>query len=107
VVETLDQYGYIQEINLAGAALLGKEHAELTGYPLADFVPEQNKLTFLAHVRQCCEGHCEAITVLSLIAEDGQLRIVQLHSIPLVSPGEEGTFCKTAIAEVARPQEIE
>jgi len=24
-----------------------------------------------------------------------------------VSPGEEGTFCKTAIAEVARPQKIE
>ena len=84
--------------------LLGKERAELTGYPLAHFVPEQNKPTFLAHVRQCCEGHREAITELSLIAEDGQLRIVQLHSIPLVSPGEEGTFCKTAIANLPGPR---
>ena len=34
---TLDEEGYIQEINLAGAALLGRDRAELTGYPLADY----------------------------------------------------------------------
>ena len=35
---TLDEDGYIQEINLAGARLLGGERAELVGYPFADYV---------------------------------------------------------------------
>ncbi len=104
---TLDEDGYIQEINLAGAALLGRDRAELTGYPLADYVPGPDKQAFLGHVRQCCEGRREVTTVLSLMAEDGRSHTVQLRSIPIESPGDEGVFCKTAIADISQRREKE
>ena len=53
---TLDEDGYIQEINLAGAALLGRDRTELTGYPLSDYVSEQDKQLFLAHLPTAATG---------------------------------------------------
>ena len=100
---TLDEDGYIQEINLAGAALLGRDRAELTGYPLADYISGQDKPVFLSHLRDCCNKCREVTTELTLTAEDGRPRFVQLRSIPVESTGlEEGTFCKTAIADMSR-----
>jgi PAS domain S-box-containing protein len=97
---TIDEDGYIQEINLAGAALLGRDREELTGYPLTDYLSESDREAFLHHVRQCCEGHSEVTSVLSLVAPDGQLHAVQIRSIPIETPGDEGVFCKTAIIDI-------
>ena len=99
---TFDEDGYIQEINLAGAAVLGKDRAELTGYLLADHLLGPDKQAFLTHVRQCCEENRDVTTELSLIGEDGQSHTVRLHSTPMNSPGEEGTFCRTAITDTTR-----
>jgi PAS domain S-box-containing protein len=98
---TFDEDGYIQEINMAGAALLGKDRAELTGYPLADYLSGQDRQVFQEHVRRCCEANREVTTELRLITEDGQSRTIQLHSIPIKAPGEEGIFCRTAITDIA------
>jgi len=68
---TLDEEGYIQEINLAGAALLGRDRADLTGYPLAEYISEQDKQVFLTHLRDCCGGRREVTTELTLISVDG------------------------------------
>ena len=54
---TLDEDGYIQEINLAGhAKLLGCEAAmRLSGYEFADYVvTAADRRVFLDHVRKCC-----------------------------------------------------
>ena len=51
---TLDEEGYIQEINLAGAKLLGGELAELVGYPFADYVVAPDQAAFLEHIQKCC-----------------------------------------------------
>ena len=51
---TLDEDGYIQEINLAGARLLGGELAELAGYPFTDYVVAADRAAFLEHIRKCC-----------------------------------------------------
>jgi PAS domain S-box-containing protein len=97
---TLDEDGYIQEINLAGAALLGRNRADLTGYPLAEYISEQDKQVFLTHLHDCCDGRREVTTELTLISEDGQPHFVQLRSLPVQSSDLEGTFCKTAIADM-------
>jgi PAS domain S-box-containing protein len=104
---TLDEEGYIQEINLAGAALLRKDRAELTGYPLADYIAEHDKQVFLAHLRDCCGGRREVTTELTMTAEDGQSHFVQLRSIPVQSSDLEDTFCKTAIADMTPRKGIE
>lgn len=103
---TLDEDGYIQEINLAGAALLGRDRTELTGYPFADHIPGDDKQTFLSHLRDCCGKRREVTTELTLTSEDGRGRFVQLRSIPVPSSGlEEGAFCKTAIADMTRARD--
>ena len=104
---TLDEDGYIQEINLAGAALLGRDRTELTGYPLSDYVSEQDKQLFLAHLRDCCDGRREVTTELTLTAGDGQPHFVQLRSLPVQSSDLKDTFCKTAIADMAPRKGIE
>ena len=52
---SLDEDGYIQEINLAGAKLLGMDRNTLTGYPFVDYVAKDDIPAFLAHVRQCIQ----------------------------------------------------
>ena len=97
---TLDQEGFIQEINLAGAAMLGRERAELTGYEFAEHVVAADRTTFQEHVRQCCGEHREATSELDLITSQGRSITVQIHSIPVESDGHEGTFTKTAITDI-------
>jgi nitrogen fixation/metabolism regulation signal transduction histidine kinase len=37
---TLDQEGYVQEINLSGAKMLGEDRGALTGYAFGNYVAE-------------------------------------------------------------------
>jgi two-component system sensor histidine kinase/response regulator len=104
---TLDEDGYIQESNLAGAALLGRNIEELTGYALADHVVPAHRAVFLEHVGKCCGEHQEVTSELDLIAKDGRLITVQVHSIPVKSEGREGTFSKTAITDITERKQAE
>ncbi len=104
---TLDEEGFIQEINLAGAAMLGRDRAELTGYEFAEHVAAADRTTFQEHVRQCCGKHQEATSELDLIAGQGRSITVQIHSIPVEADGHEGTFTKTAIADITERKRAE
>jgi PAS domain S-box-containing protein len=97
---TLDEDGYIQEINLAGASLLGKDRAELTGYPMAEYIAGHDKQVFLTHLHDCCGKRREVTTELTIISEDGRSHFVQLRSVPIQFPDLDDTFCKTAIADM-------
>ncbi len=104
---TLDEEGFIQEINLAGAAMLGRERAELTGYEFAEHVVPADRTAFQEHVRQCCGEHREATTELGLITSEGQSITVQIHSIPVGSDEREGVFAKTAITDISERKRAE
>ena len=104
---TLDDEGYIQEINLAGAVMLGRDRAELTGYEFAEHVVAADRTAFQEHVRQCCGEHREATAELGLIAGPGRLITVQIHSIPVEFDGHEGTFTKTAITDITERKRAE
>ena len=97
---TLDEDGYIQEINLAGAKLLGGQLAELVGYPFSDYVAATDRAGFLEHNRKCCGQRQDVTSELGLVTKDGRLVAVQLHSVPVTALEHEGTFCKTAITDI-------
>ena len=97
---TLDDEGYIQEINLAGARLLGAELAELVGYPFTDFVVAPDQAAFLEHIQKCCVQRQDVTSELGLIAKDGRLVPVQFHSVPVEALEHEGAFCKAAITDI-------
>ena len=97
---TLDEDGYIQEINLAGARLLGSECAELAGYPFSDCVAIADRAAFMEHVGKCCGRRQDVTSELVLVAKDGRLVVAQLHSVPVQALEHEGTFAKTAITDI-------
>jgi PAS domain S-box-containing protein len=104
---TLDEDGYVQEINLAGAKLLGQERSELVGYPFVDHVAPRDQKAFLAHVQQCCQHREETTAEMTLVDKQARAITVQLHSLPIEAPEKDGVFCKTAIADITERQRAE
>jgi len=103
---TLDQDGYLQEINLAGAKLLAVDRAKLTGYPFSNYVAKEDRQAFLDHVRQCVSQRREVTSELRLAGEGGRLIAVQLRSIPIEGPKDD-TLCKTAITDITERRNME
>jgi PAS domain S-box-containing protein len=104
---TLDEDGYVQEINLAGAKLLGTEREGLIGYPFADHVAKEDVPALLEHVRKCVSEHQEAVSELHLVAKDGRPIAVQLRSLPVAEPEMQVTLCKTAITDITEHRKME
>ena len=102
---TLDEEGYIQEINLTGARLLNADREAMTGYPLVDYVPQEDRQAFLDHLQQCMRGNQEATSELRLVPNGRPPITAQLHSVPIVE--RETAFCKTAITDITQRKQME
>jgi PAS domain S-box-containing protein len=103
---TLDEDGYVQEINLAGAKLLEADRDGLTGYAFAEYVATDNQAAFKEHLAQCVREHREVTTELYLVTHNGLPIAAQLHSIPVAGPLDD-TLCKTAIADITERRKME
>ncbi len=103
---TLDEDGYVQEINLAGAKLLEADRDGLTGYAFAEYVATDNQTAFKEHVAQCVHERREVTTELRLIARNGLSIAAQLHSIPVAGQLDD-TLCKTAITDITERRKME
>lgn len=97
---SLDEDAYVQEINLAGAKMLGLEPAEITGYSFVDYVTPAHRDSFLRHVRECVRELKEVTGEVILTAPDGQTIPVQLHSLPISDEDGKSTLCKTAVTDI-------
>lgn len=104
---TLDEDGYVQEINLAGAALLGADRDALIGYAFSDHVAAADHQAFAAHVQQCVSQRRETTSDVSLIALGGRTIPVQLRSVPVSEPETGGVLCKTAITDLTSHRNME
>ena len=105
---TLDEDGYVEEINLTGDGCSAQSTERLTGYPLADYVANEDRGAFLPHLRQCLRGQHEVTTELTLVAQDGKPLSVQLQSVPAKSAeGDGDTHCRTAIIDITERRQME
>lgn len=110
---TLDEDGYIQEINLAGAQLLNVDRDALTGYPFGEYVAKDDLPAFLNLLKTCAVQRREATAELRLALQDGRRVSVQLRSIPIQGSigmkgfEEESVFCKTAITDITERKAME
>ena len=104
---TLDEDGYIQEVNLAAAGMLAARREALVGFPLSDHVVKEDKAVFCQHVRRCAVERSEATCEVTLRAEDGRQIAVQLHSIPIAEDDQKFHFCKTAVTDITDRKHIE
>jgi PAS domain S-box-containing protein len=104
---SLDEEGYIQEMNLAGAKLLGGDRSTLTGYPFVDYVAKDDASTFLEHVRRCIQQRAEMTSEVRLVAGDGSQKTVHLRSLPVVDATHDIVLCKTAFADITASKQVE
>ena len=104
---TLDEDGFVQEINLAGAKMLAADRDTLIGYPLFEFVARQFRTAFLEHVQQCVRARQEVTTEVGLISKDGRQLTVQLRSIPVEENDQDVAFCKTAVIDITERHRFE
>jgi PAS domain S-box-containing protein len=86
---TLDEDGYLQEINLAGAKMLGEDRDTITGYAFSDYVAKEDREVFQDHVRECTVERREVTCELRLVTKEGQSIAVQLRSMPIEGPKED------------------
>ena len=82
---TLDEDGYVQEINLAGAKLLEVDREGLTGYAFADYVASDHQAAFKQHLAECVREHREVTTELHLVTRGGRRSRRNCTAFP--SPG--------------------
>lgn len=96
---TFDGDGYVQEINLAGAKMLGVEPHALIGYSFDEHVVKDDQRVFLEHIAECVQNRREVTSELRLTTAGGRIVAVQAHSLPIEGP-QDDTLCKTALTDI-------
>ena len=104
---TLDEEGYVQEINVAGSQLLGADYDALVGFPFEDHVQPQERERFRNQLDQCYAAKQVMSFEVGIVAKDGRLITVQLRGVPLESLKGDETFCKIAITDISERKLVE
>jgi two-component system NtrC family sensor kinase len=84
---TLDSHGLITQINLIGAALLGRERKTLLQKRFASFVVRDDQDRWTRHCMGCTSGKGRDHTELSLQRGDGTLFLAQLECMRAAADG--------------------
>jgi PAS domain S-box-containing protein len=103
---TFDEDGFIQEINLTGARLLGADRDGLIGYAFSGYVAKEDVPVFQDHVRKCALERVEATCEIRLTLR-GAAKIVQFQSVPIADPARVGALSKTAMLDVTQRKQNE
>lgn len=104
---TLDRKGCVRQINLTGAAIIGKERTQLIGAPMYVFVIKNDIRLFMEHLRRCKRTNQKVITELGLKSKNDAVVQVQLLSIPLQSPDGQILHFKTVITDITERKLME
>jgi signal transduction histidine kinase len=102
---SLDSRACIQELNLAGAALLRQERSHLRGQPFTPFVDPSDVSRFLGHVRLCTQGETVS-TELGLRIGGARIE-VQFHGAPLEAGALGGHMCRVALLDISELRQMQ
>ena len=104
---TLDEEGYVQEINLAGAELLGVDRNDLIGYSFGNHVCEQDREDVLKHIGRCCRERQVLTFEAGIVDTKGGTIAAQLRGVPVEPIENEAAFCKMAITDISERKAME
>lgn len=97
---TFDHKGYIRELNLTGAAILGTERMNITGQPFTAWLVRGQSAAFFAHLKKVAQTGRSTV-VLRVRGPDGDPRTVRLESA-----SEAGGLrrCRTAVTDITEAE---
>lgn len=104
---TLSVGGAIREINLVGAALLGKARKDLLGQPFAAVAPLEDSQPFLAHLERCKLERARATSDLTFRAGRRGSRAVHVISEPVLGPDRRVTAFRTILIDISELKRLE
>ena len=97
---TFDSHGVINELNLAGAALLGNDKFSLMGTSFVKFIARNERGNFLAYLRDAMSGMVINNIEFGLELPDGKsIKLRTARIAPHISKGNDGN-CRMAFVEV-------
>lgn len=105
-----DERGCIEEVNLTGAAMLGKDRRDVKGKPFNLFVDALDKDRFRQHREGVFQTGRRHQCKLRLLGPDHATLVARVRSQPLVDPDDESKVlrCRTTmtnITDLERAQE--
>jgi PAS domain S-box-containing protein len=103
---TLDAAGCIQEINLAGAALLGAPRTQLEGRPFSSVAPLKDRAPLQTTLRRCLERRERSVCEL-VLAGPKRTRTIQMICEPVRTLLDETRACRTALIEISDLKQLE
>ena len=97
---TFDSHSVITELNLAAAAMLGKDRKSLLETSFIDFVSPHSRSNFLAYLRACIAGEEDDLAEFELELPGGKSIMVKTTKTALISPQGNPPVCRIAFTEV-------
>ncbi|MBE0501032.1 MAG: PAS domain S-box protein, partial [Desulfuromonadales bacterium] len=105
---TFDERGRIQEINLAGASLLGIERELLTNIPISRFIADtKGKKVFSRHLKNVLKEQGIQGCELKLNQQSGEAIYAQLKSSALKANASQGRNILSSIVDVTLAKKLE
>ncbi len=101
---TLDGKGVIEEINLTGSRIIGRDRSRLIGSPFSALVERHDLKAFLDHIRRSMETEELTTTEVVLAAKGGAMQ-VQLTSAPVSHAGQ--IKLRTVISDISERKKVE
>jgi PAS domain S-box-containing protein len=92
--------GFIQEINLTGATLLGKERSRLINMPFAAYVTPSDLEKFRDHLSNCRQAMEKVTTEIGLIVKENAFIQVQLSSVVAYDIKRKIILYRTAFSDI-------
>lgn len=104
---SLDANGCIEEINVAGAAMLGWERSWLLGQPFARWIAKDDIERFPEHLRKVRTSSGKVVTEVRIKDHHGQPVDVRLESIMIDGGDPAAAVCQTALIDVTEGRRAE
>ena len=103
---TFDPLGCIQEVNLTGATLIGRDRAQLIGIPFLSLVALDDPARFWNHLRRCSETRSPIVTELALTVRNA-FAMLRAISSPVIDPSGRAVAFRTAFIDVTDRHQAE
>ncbi len=104
---TLDKNGFISEVNLTGAALLGRERRHLIKETFSHFVHKDFNDAYFYHRRHAFETGVKQTCELKLLKKDGTLFWAQLESIAMQNAADHSNQLRTTMIDITARKRVE
>jgi PAS domain S-box-containing protein len=97
---TFDRAGCVSEINLTGAAMLGKPRLHVIGKPFAVYLTDPDRAAFRTHLRQrLTSPEGPAVVELTLAASERPV-VIQMVSTVATDPAGTAIGCRSAFTDI-------